>query len=932
MHGLGIGLLIAAAASPRGPAGGPFAACDAQVAAAPQDPESYRCYYAKTLKGEVPLAAAAARLESLLARQPDNAWIRLNLAHAELRRLADRTEGLYREAAEAFAMQGRADGEIQARVGLVSFFYRRGRLGEGDAQIERVNKVAEASGDRLLLARARMETARQLWRKGEDLGRAFRLAKEAESAAFPDGPYTLRFLTLHVLASISTDLGRHEDSITYHRRELDVIRAEGDHVAEATTLGNLAQGVLDKHERDGEAPTAETVALVREAVEAAVRAGNRFMEAGMRRELGDLLQGEEALEEYRRGLAVARNLGDVKSIGGCLRGLARRLAATDPEAAFRAIDEAFALGHGNGDRWDATRASMVRAHMRWETGPREQAVADSRATLDALEAIRDLQRDDEARAGLMSRWNSAYYTFAGRLLDPPSAASPDDLELAFQVTERLRARVLLEILDAAAATPALASRGPVASRRNAVLDRIAEVQRGLAKGGRDEAGRSTALRTLEALEREEVAFREELARENPGFAALRRPALPSLEQVRRALAEDEALLAFQVRRRFTPGSDVFEGGSWVWVVTGTGVSVQPLPDDYRLTPAIELFVGLFGRRDGSEAKPASRLYEDLLGEALASLPPHVKRLVLVPDGVLYQVPFAILGPAGGEPLATRYTVSHAPSVSLWLRGRQQRVAASDVPVLALADPEFVGAGKGVSADRAWALAEGLRMGRLPHAQSEGRLVVRTLGGASRLLLGAEATESFVKSESLTRYAILHVAAHALLDDQRPERSAVLLAPGSAAEDGLLQIREIVGLDLAGRVVVLSSCRSASGAVLGGEGPMGLARAFFQAGARTVVGSLWTLRDDEAEAAFRSFYRHVGDGLSVEEALAAAQRGRRRAGAPAAAWAGLVILGDGRAIPFPGGRPRASALAPMALALGFLGAVGTLFWLRRRRRS
>jgi hypothetical protein len=83
--------------------------------------------------------------------------------------------------------------------------------------------------------------------------------------------------------------------------------------------------------------------------------------------------------------------------------------------------------------------------------------------------------------------------------------------------------------------------------------------------------------------------------------------------------------------------------------------------------------------------------------------------------------------------------------------------------------------------------------------------------------------------------------------------------------------------------------------------MGLARAFFQAGAHAVVASLWPLRDDDGAALFDRFYAHLAEGRSVAGALRAAQSDRIATGAPAYAWAGLVVLGDGDLIPLPGGR-------------------------------
>jgi CHAT domain-containing protein len=180
--------------------------------------------------------------------------------------------------------------------------------------------------------------------------------------------------------------------------------------------------------------------------------------------------------------------------------------------------------------------------------------------------------------------------------------------------------------------------------------------------------------------------------------------------------------------------------------------------------------------------------------------------------------------------------------------------------------------------------------------------------------------------------MLHIAAHAVVDEAHPERSAVLLAPGADDEDGLLQIREIVGLDLKGRLIFLSSCDSASGTVVEGEGVMGLARAFFQAGAVGVVGSLWPIRDDEAALMVDAMATHLGRGASIASALASARRDRLKAGAPAADWAALVVLGDGDFVPLPGGRkPLASGALLATLAAALAAAVGALVLRRGRTR-
>jgi CHAT domain-containing protein len=210
--------------------------------------------------------------------------------------------------------------------------------------------------------------------------------------------------------------------------------------------------------------------------------------------------------------------------------------------------------------------------------------------------------------------------------------------------------------------------------------------------------------------------------------------------------------------------------------------------------------------------------------------------------------------------------------------------------------------------------------------------VRRLRNGSELWLAADASEHALKAAPLSQFGILHFAAHAVVDDERKERSAVLLAPGSDSEDGLLQLREVIELPLEGRLVVLSSCRSARGLILRGEGVVGFGRAFLQAGSHAVVGGLWPLRDDDAALLFDAFYRSIGEGARVSAALRAAQREAIRDGRPAAAWAGLVVIGDGSLAPVPA---HAGGLRCLRCAAGAVLLPASCFLccsVRRRRRS
>ena len=871
--------------------------CDRRARHEPALLESYRCYWLMARQNRA--QEGASRLAAMLDADPRNHRARLYLARIEGDRGNDAAESLFRDALLGFRATGDPEGQTFTHLAFGLFLARRGRGAEADAQVAGASTVAEASGVPVLTAWAKSEAGWQAYRKG-DYALGWRLFKEVEAQVFPDGPLALRASCLSGLGAMTWAMGRISESVEYQRLAADLNHQDGDFYDEARARGNLTL-LAFRLAMDGEMEQEEVVTRARQALDAAIAGANPGTEARAHLYLGDLTSGPEARSHYRASVAISRRVKEVSGISLGLRGLAMNLVEAeprDPEMAYAYAEEALQLARGSGDFFLAALASAAVAHMRWITGPREQAIADSLSALSAIEAIRDLQQDGLARARVFGGWTFAYERLAGHLLermagDPPLA----DLELAFAVTERMRARVLLDELDAAQASGI--PTGPFVDQRNAILASIAQAQRALINPALPDSARSRTLSELERLELEEERFRVEIARTNPAFGVVRNPTLSTLNDLAHVLESDEAVVAFHVSARMNLDNRRTDDGSWVWVLTRAATRVYPIPDLNRLKPALALFLGLLQRRDGSDLPAARRLYQDLLGTALGELPPGIRRLVIVPDDVLNQLPFhALQSPEDREPLAARFQIFLVPSTTLWLRWKQDRVMPAEVPALALADPSLSPEGARMGAERQWALATGVPWTQLPFARKEAEFLVRHLGQDSRLFVGDEATEHRLKQTDLRRYAVLHLAAHAAIDDEHPDRSAVLLAAGSNREDGLLQPREIVALDLKSRLVVLSACRSASGAVLGGEGVMGLARAFFQAGARTVVASLWPLRDAEAADLFESFYRHLNEGHTVAAALAAAQRDRLRRGVPAAAWAGLVVLGDGDLVPIP----------------------------------
>ena len=159
--------------------------------------------------------------------------------------------------------------------------------------------------------------------------------------------------------------------------------------------------------------------------------------------------------------------------------------------------------------------------------------------------------------------------------------------------------------------------------------------------------------------------------------------------------------------------------------------------------------------------------------------------------------------------------------------------------------------------------------------------------ASTMLVRGQATETQVKTLG-EQAGVLHFATHAELDEKDPLSSALLLVPDED-EDGRLEVREIFGLDLKAKLVVLSACETGLGQLSKGDELVGLQRAFLYAGTPAVVTTLWKVDDRASYYLMRAFYDHL-ETLGPAAALRDAQRASMRDFPHPFAWAGFGLTG------------------------------------------
>ncbi len=331
--------------------------------------------------------------------------------------------------------------------------------------------------------------------------------------------------------------------------------------------------------------------------------------------------------------------------------------------------------------------------------------------------------------------------------------------------------------------------------------------------------------------------------------------------------------------------------SYLICVTKNSFHLVPLPSSQAIQDSLAAYLSFL--EDPSIPAPkglpaARRLYADLFLPAEGFLPASVDHLIIVPDGILFRLPFETLVSQGTGPasaamyLNDRYIISYAPSASaLFYVARKPKVLYAK-EVLAFGAPEYAQPGRRSTAEGAYSAASvlddlykrnGFVMAQIPYAQREMmELAKRVPPEKTDLYSGDKATEAAFKHLDLEAYRLIHLACHAFSDDRYPLRSSLVFsASPDDVEDGFLQVSEMYDMRTNADLVVLSACQTGRGKIVRNEGILGLPRIFFYMGARSVISTLWPVHDKAGAAFMDYFYDAYFHGAGKAAALQAAKR-------------------------------------------------------------
>ncbi len=377
---------------------------------------------------------------------------------------------------------------------------------------------------------------------------------------------------------------------------------------------------------------------------------------------------------------------------------------------------------------------------------------------------------------------------------------------------------------------------------------------------------------------------------NPEYYKLKYNRISSdLDKLQRSLPNDQLIINF------------FEGDREVYImaINYDSLSIYSV----ELDSEIEILISALASDPYEDTvrhvfrKTSAELFNKLVKPGLKSFNRDFKEIIIVPDGHLNYIPFEILIQNEGHDdlsyvempyIIKDYVISYRYSTSFITSEPPKSPQNSEGTILAFA-PSYS------SQQDFNQLASQFRDKLQPLKWNKPELDVISEFFDGEFVSGEDATELVFKSNSQD-YKILHLAMHAVVDNEKPMQSKLIFFQNKdSLEDGMLHPFELLNMTLPAEMAVLSACNTGIGKLQKGEGVMSLGRAFSYAGCPSVVMSHWSVDDQSTSEIMGAFYKYLAEGEPKDVALRLAKLDFLETAQGIRThpyyWASFIVLGD-----------------------------------------
>jgi CHAT domain-containing protein len=620
-------------------------------------------------------------------------------------------------------------------------------------------------------------------------------------------------------------------------------------------------------------------------------------------------QYAQAIDSYRQGLAKSGFLTDEEfaSIFSAMANVYRLLGDL-PQAVTHA-ERAIAFNGSSGSIFFKleTNLALGQAYLASKDFDKAQSALEQ-----AIKAVEDARihtaGGGEERQYFLAEKLAVYHALIETFLKTGQVAK------AFEIAESTKARVMLEILSEKQARIEDAMTAAELSHNHQLQLR----QKFLAKQIQSETNTARRVELEKQLSKTRFQYKVFRMRTYASRSGLNKPKPfePETSQyvASSLLNETTALLEFVVA----------DDRVFLLVLTKTAdgqVRIHPhiLPIKKEdLSNRIKDFRALIERQSDNFRGVAFDLYNVLFKDAQPELAGK-ENLIIIPDGVLWNLPFQALQTPAQRYLIEESTVSYAPSLAALKLMNEKRSQLNSSRLKNAGRPRAVNRGVLLAVGNPTIARQAVRsttqtkpcerrnaLQLIPESEQEVNEISRLYAGENgtiKLLVRTAATEENIK-QHIGRYEVVHVATHGILDNNDPLDSYIVLAKrgGRSSQYGSLSAREMMALKLQADLVVLSACETAQGRVGEGEGVIGMTWALAAAGTPRIVASQWQVNSCSTTDMMVEFHRQLKKRVSDSDSGMGAAEALRQASLALMNrdeyrhpfyWAGFIAVGDPR---------------------------------------
>lgn len=658
--------------------------------------------------------------------------------------------------------------------------------------------------------------------------------------------------TLNNLAAVYDNLGQYQKSLEFYQQALAIFDKVKDGRGKGTTLNNIGLNYSNQ------GAYTEALSYYKQALEILEAAGDRMGVGRTLTNIGfaysNLAQYPQALVSLEQALVIRREIGDRPGEAVTLDriGTVHRLQKSDRKA-LQFYEQALSIFREvNNSPGAGYTLSNIGATL-LKSGSFQEATNKLIAAVEVWESLRP-GLTDENKVSLFEKQAETYGLLQQALI------AQNKTEAALEIAERGRARAFAELLASRLGTEKSAQLAVQKPPNLAQIKRIAAEQKAT---------------LIEYSIVDEKIYAWAIAPD--GNIAFREIDTSNLDISLADVARNTLVAAATGRNRGSaPDNSAAESA-------GDPAVVSPRRLNRRL----------------------HQTYKLLIEPLLNVLPKNAgDRVIFIPQGVLFLIPFAALQDAAGNYAIEKHTISIAPSIQVLDLTRQHQLRLRSHPnsqVLVVGNPTMPSIQSNPNEPPA-------PLSPLPGAEQEAIAIASIL--KTQAIVGKDATERAIV-QKMPQAKIIHLATHGLLNelqdrdfgvpgaialapDRTPATGAIAIAPplhpGDAAGDGLLTSGEILNLKLNSELVVLSACNTGRGKI-SGDGVLGLSRSFIAAGVSSIVVSLWFVPDAPTADLMTEFYRQLQHNSDKAVALRQAMLVTMQRHPEPSNWAAFTLIGE-----------------------------------------